>query len=382
MHIYFYLKHFSFRGSPFSEGVTKAVHGLACGLVHHGQSVTIVGEGPESGVRMSEYSYEIRVFPADHTHPSFKLSPALIEFLSTDINPTDRVVLNGIFHRSVYSISKVLKRQNIPYIIAPHDPYHPAIFQKNKLIKTVYWHLKEARMLRSAAAVQILDPRHAQWLQKRGIRRPTIALPNGFESHDVIPEMDLIWQTNPIPTLYFLGRLDSYNKGLDLLLEAIAQMTQAVPPIPLQLTIQGPDWGDRATLKAQVIKLEIEKYVTFLDPDYTARSAELAMKYDIFCVPSRFEGFSLSALEAMLAARVVLISSVAGLAPHVELSGCGLTIEPTIEGIRSGILALLKRREQWPSMGRSGRKYALTHLRWETIAAEALPFYRSLSSLS
>jgi glycosyltransferase involved in cell wall biosynthesis len=378
MHIYFYLKHFPLRDAPFSEGVTKAVHGLACGLIHHGQSVTVIGEGPESGVRMSEYGYEIRVYPADDTHPRFNLSPALVEFLSTHVTPIDRVILNGIFHRSVYSVSKVLKRQNIPYIIAPHDPYHPAIFQKNKLIKTVYWHLKESRMLRSAAAVQLLDSRHAQWLQKRGIKSRTIALPNGFESQDVIPESHLTWPTNTIPTLYFLGRLDTYNKGLDLLLEAIAQITQSVPPIPLQLTIQGPDWGDRATLKAQMVKLGIEKYVTFLDPDFTARSAELAMQYDIFCVPSRFEGFSLSALEAMLAARVVLISSVAGLAPHVELSGCGLTIEPTVEGIRSGILALLQRRDRWHSMGRSGREYALTHLRWESIAAKALPFYRSL----
>ena len=327
---------------------------------------------------MSQYGYEIRVYPANHTHPSFRLSSALVAFLTENVTPTDRVILNGIFHRSVYSVSKVLKRQNSPYIVAPHDPYHPAIFQKNKVLKTVYWHLKEARMLRSAAAVQILDMRHAQWLQKRGIDTPTIALPNGFESQDVIPEKSLAWQTNSIPTLYFLGRLDAYNKGLDLLLEAIAQIKQMVPPIPLQLILQGPDWGDRAALKAQMVKLGIESLVTFLEPDFTARSAELAMQYDVFCIPSRFEGFSLSALEAMLAARVVLISTVAGLAPHVELSECGLTIEPTVEGIRSGILALLQRREQWIAMGRSGREYALTHLRWESIAAKALPFYRSL----
>ena len=378
MHIYFYLKHFPLHAAPFSEGVTKAVHGLACGLIHHGQSVTIVGEGPESGVRVSDYGYEIRVYPADHTHPSFKLSSALVTFLTKNVKPTDRVILNGIFHRSVYAVSKVLKRQTIPYIVAPHDPYHPAIFQKNKALKTLYWHLKESRMLRSAAAIQILDTRHAQWLQKRGIKTPIIALPNGFELQDVIPERNLTWPTNSIPTLYFLGRLDAYNKGLDLLLDAIAQLKQIVPPIPLKLVLQGPDWGDRETLKAQTVKLGIEEYVTFLDPDFTARSAELAMQYDVFCIPSRFEGFSLSALEAMLAARVVLISTVAGLAPHVELSGCGLTIEPTVEGIRSGILALLQRRDQWHTMGRSGREYALTHLRWESIAAEALPFYRSL----
>ena len=382
MHIYFYLKHFPLYDAPFSEGVTKAVHGLACGLIHHGQWVTILGEGPESGVRVSDYGYEIRVYPADNTHPSFRLSSALIKFLTTNVKPIDRVILNGIFHRSVYSISKVLNRQNIPYIVAPHDPYHPAIFQKNKALKTIYWHLKESRLLRSAAAIQILDSRHAQWLQKRGINTPTIALPNGFESQDIIPEENLTWPTNPIPTLYFLGRLDAYNKGLDLLLEAIAQIKQMLPPIPLKLVLQGPDWGDREILKAQTVKLGIEDCVTFLDSDFTARSAELAMQYDLFCIPSRFEGFSLSALEAMLAARVILISTVAGLTPHVEISGCGLTIEPTVEGIRSGILTLLQRREQWPEMGRSGREYALTHLRWESIAAEALPFYRSLGECS
>ncbi len=382
MTIHFYLKHFPLHASPFSEGVTKAVHGLSSGLVAQGRSVTILGEGPESGVRKSEYGYEIRVFPATNTHASFQIAPELTTFLATSLTSTDRVILNGIFHRSVYTVSTQLKRLGIPYVVAPHDPYHPAIFQKNKLIKSVYWHLKEAPMLRSAAAVQILDARHAQWLQKRGINTPTIALPNGFESQDVIPEELLTWQTNPIPTLYFLGRLDAYNKGLDLLLEAIAQIKQIVPPIPLKLVLQGPDWGDRETLKAQTVKLGIEEYVTFLDPDFTARSAELAMQYDVFCIPSRFEGFSLSALEAMLAARVILISTVAGLAPHVEISGCGLTIEPTVEGIRSGILALLQRREQWFAMGRSGREYALTHLRWESIAAQALPFYRSLGECS
>ena len=381
MILYFYLKHFPLHASPLSEGVTKAVHGLACGLIAHGQRVTIVGEGPESGARTSKYGYEIRVFPAANTHATFRIAPELVTFLETTLSPDDRVVLNGIFHRSVYSVAKQLKRLGIPYIVAPHDPYHPAIFQKNKLIKTIYWHLKEARMLRSAAAVQIYDTRHAEWLQKRGIQIPTIVLPNGFEPSDIIPEETLVWHGYPthrsIPNLYFLGRFDSYNKGLDLLLEAIAQI---IPHHPLRLTLQGPEWGDRAQLEAQAIRLGLQDHVTFLDPDYAIAPSYLAMEYDIFCVPSRFEGFSLSALEAMLAARVVLISAVAGLAPHVETSGGGLTVDPTVYGIRSGILDLLKRPDQWKSMGLAGRTYALQHLRWESIAAEAIPFYQQLGT--
>ena len=42
------------------------------------------------------------------------------------------------------------------------------------------------------------------------------------------------------------------------------------------------------------------------------------MRHDLFVLPSRFEGFGLSALEAMLAARPVLVSDVAGLAPHIR----------------------------------------------------------------
>ncbi len=375
MQIYFYLKHFPLQDLPFSEGVTKAVHGLACGLITQGQSVIILGEGPTSGVRQSEYGYEIRVFPAANTHPSFKISPELATFLATQVNPNDRVILNGIFHRSVYAVSKQLKRFGIPYIVAPHDPYHPAIFQKNKLVKTVYWHLKEARMLRSAAGIQVLDDRHIQWLTKRGIQTPAIALPNGFEPQDVMPEMRLVWQIHEIPQLYFLGRLDAYNKGLDLLLESVADL---VRERPLHLTLQGPDWGDRALLISQVERLGIQKYVTFLEPDFGARSAELAMGYDLFCVPSRFEGFSLSALEAMLAGRVVLISTVAGLAPHIEACGAGTVVEPTVAGIRSGLLSLLDRRDEWQTLGRVGRAYALGSLRWEAIAEAALAFYREI----
>ncbi len=227
-------------------------------------------------------------------------------------------------------------------------------------------------MFRSAAGIQVLDDRHIQWLTKRGIRTPAIALPNGFEPQDVMAENELVWPTHEIPQLYFLGRLDAYNKGLDLLLEAVAELLRERP---LHLTLQGPDWGDRAALVAQVERLGIQQSVTFLEADFTARSAALAMQYDVFCVPSRFEGFSLSALEAMLAGRVVLISTVAGLMPHVQASGAGIGVEPTVAAIRSGILDLLGRRDQWESMGRLGRDYALQHLRWESIAAQAMLFY-------
>ncbi len=374
MRFFFYLKHFPLHDSPCTEGVAKAVHGLATGLVALGQSVTVLGEGPASGTRKSDVGYDICIFPAANTHPSMTLSPDLVAYVKTQIQQDDRVILNGIFHRSVAAFARLLKRQAIPYIVAPHDPYHPAIFQRNKLLKTVYWFLQEAPMLRSAWAVQILDERHQQYLRNRGIKTRTIALPNGFDAADVVAQSSLEWRSSGVPKIYFLGRFDAYNKGLDLLVAAIAQILKEHP---VQLTLQGPEWGDRDALKDQVKQLGIDAQVTFLEPDYQSSPAELAMQYDIFTVPSRFEGFSLSALEAMLAGRVIVISEVAGLAPHIEASASGRVVQPTVDSIVSALRQLLECRDRWSEMGQSGRNYALKVLQWENIAQSALTFYQN-----
>jgi glycosyltransferase involved in cell wall biosynthesis len=372
MRLFFYLKHFPLYDSPCEEGVSKAVHGLATGLAAIGQSVTILGEGPIAGRRRSEFGYDICVFPAPNTHPSVRLSPDLLAYVKMTMGSDDRVILNGIFHRSVAVFARVLKQRSIPYIVAPHDPYHPAIFQRNKLLKTIYWFLQEAPLLRSAWAVQILDDRHQQYLRDRGIQTPTIALPNGFDVADVVPESSLEWRSDGLPRIYFLGRFDTYNKGLDLLVMTIAELLKTQP---LQLTLQGPEWGDRETLRSQVQELGIQEHVTFLEPDYECCPAELTMQHDIFCVPSRFEGFSLSALEAMLGGRVIVISEVAGLAPHVEASGSGKVVQPTIESIVLALSELLSCRDRWPEMGKAGRDYVLKTLKWETIAQSAALAY-------
>jgi glycosyltransferase involved in cell wall biosynthesis len=146
-----------------------------------------------------------------------------------------------------------------------------------------------------------------------------------------------------------------------------------------QLTLQGPDWGDRPKLEKQTSKLAISDRVTFLEPNYQVSPSALIANYDIFCIPSRFEGFSLSALEAMLAGRVIVVSEIAGIAPHVQASGCGVVVKPEANAISAGFQELLQRRSEWKTMGLQGREYVLEKLDWQNIAAQALEQYQRLS---
>lgn len=376
MQIYLYLKHFPPNGKDLNEGTSKAVHGLASGLVTGGANVRVLCEGAqEGGIFETKDGYEILSFPSKDTRPSFNISKELKRYILAS-SKQSLFILNGIFHKSVYVLSRLLKKNSLPYILAPHDPYHPTIFRKNLYLKWPYWHLIEKRMLRQAAAVQILDQRHSKWLRKLNIKTPVIEVPNGFSPADASEVSTLSWNFTKEPRFLFLGRLDAYNKGLDVLLQAFSKLIEKNQK--WTLTLQGPDWGDRQSLEQLAHQLGIDKNVIFLEPDYQLSPPAIIANYDIFCITSRFEGFSLSALEAMLAGRVLLVSEIAGITPHVKASGCGVIVQPTPESVQLGVINLMQKRSMWKEMGLKGQRYALDNLHWNSIASHALKNYRDL----
>lgn len=378
MKIHLYLPEFPPLGDRLTSGMIKAVHGLAAGLARCGGDVVVLCEGAQTSSLKTRFGYDIRCF--DYGNGGVGTGGERIESYIDRCTDPGIFVLNGVFNPHVNRVSRALRRNNFPYVLAPHDPYHKSIFATNWHLKWPYWYLRERPMLRAAKAVQVLDIRHAEWLRNLKIRTPVFEVTNGYAPEDVLPESGLTWRTSGAPRLLYLGRIDSHNKGLDLLLDAFGDV---IDRADLRLTLQGPDWGDRAAMQNRAARLGLdETHVQFVEPDFNKPSAVIAAEHDIFCLPSRFEGFGLSALEAILAGRVLMVSDIAGIAPHVRASGCGVVVSPDVKGIKTGLFELLAKRHRWKEMGMSGRAYVLKHLRWERIATEAIEKYRSLLSNS
>lgn len=376
MRLCLYLKHFPLQGEPLKVGTNKAVHGLASGLVANGADVSVLCEGEQDGRNVAEAGYEILCFRNSARYRTFRVAPGLKAYFEDPVNADCLVVLNGIFHPSLYSLSRILIRRGVPYVVAPHGPYHPTLFQKNAYLKWPYWYLVERQLLNQARAIQLLDSRHALWSRRLGVDRPVIEAPNGFSPADVVPESRLGWRARGPVRLLYWGRLDVHTKGLDILLQAYALLKTTEEAM---LTVQGPDWtGQQGAVEEMVEKLHDPEHVSLLPPEFDTPAPLMMNQHDIVCLPSRFEGFGLAALEAMLAGRVVVVSDGAGIAPHVAASGCGIVVEPEPEAVRDGVLELLLRRPEWPEMGLAGRRYALQHLHWNTIAGGALEQYRRL----
>jgi glycosyltransferase involved in cell wall biosynthesis len=376
MQVMLYLKHFPPTG-PVNDGTSTAVDGLASGLAENGARVTVLCEGPARKSVRNGRGYDVECFANPKPFRTFALSPELERYVAERTASRRSVCLiNGMFNPPVYSMGRCLRRHSVPYVMVPHDPYDPVVFRRNPHLKWPYWYLFERRLLRQARAVQVMDERHGAWLPGLGVDTRVIHAENGIAPASVPPERELKWRPMDEPArLMFLGRIDAYNKGLDVLLDAFGQVSLQAD---VRLTVQGPDWGDLARLEKRAAGGAGAAWVTFRPPDYQRASPRIIADHDVFCLPSRFEGFGLAALEAMLAGRVLLVSERAGIARHIRTSECGVTVEPTVAGVAKGLCALLRRRAEWREMGLAGRGYALANLQWKSIAAGALAEYERL----
>lgn len=150
-----------------------------------------------------------------------------------------------------------------------------------------------------------------------------------------------------------VGRLRE-EKGLFKLLQSMKQVIKDVPNAVLLVVGDGPD---RAYLEQSAIRLGVSDHVLWLgqkDPDEVF---ELYGIMDLVVVPSLFEGFSLTAAEAMAAGRPVVASKVDGLIEVVQNGLTGLLVRPgDSEALGQGIIELLLNPEKAASMSNMGRK--------------------------
>ena len=194
------------------------------------------------------------------------------------------------------------RKLDVPVIVAERtDPRYQEIGR-------VWSYLRERLYPRAAAlVVQTNGVRDAMRPLMTG--RPVYVVPNlvdaeGSEEGDkahlpVQPEEDLTKKSPaPLPApdrkrVVGLGRL-THEKGFDLLVRAFAETAQRRPRWDLVIYGEGPDRGE---LEKLAERLEVAGRV-FLpgwtdDPNAALKSA------DLFVLPSRYEGFPNSLLEAM-----------------------------------------------------------------------------------
>lgn len=233
-------------------------------------------------------------------------------------------------------------------VITPHaDPGQPT------LAKRAFDRFIPRMTLRRAERVIALTPREAVLLASWGVPAERIAvIPNGVDGREFDAPKDRGRREGV--TVLFAGRCYPRQKGLEVLMQAMA----LVPRERLvHLRIVGEDWGGYSVVANLTEKLGLQDRVTLVGrlarPDLV-REFTLA---DLFVLPSLFDSFPITILEAMAAELPVVATRVGGVPDVVEDGRTGLLVDPgDAAGLARALEMLAADESLRRDLGRRGRE--------------------------
>ncbi|MCY3736603.1 MAG: glycosyltransferase family 4 protein [Gemmatimonadaceae bacterium] len=179
--------------------------------------------------------------------------------------------------------------------------------------------------------------------------------------------------------LYF-GRLDTYTKGLDLLLEAFGRVASQERGI--RLVVAGRGTPERvAELRELARRAGVEERVELIGPVSAEEKTQLFRRSLFNVAPSRYEGWCIAAVEASAAGKAVVGTRIPGLVDAVRDGETGLLAEAEdVEGIAGAMLRLLREPGLRAQLGAAGRGWA-QRFRWDRIADEQERVYEGVAAV-
>ncbi len=165
--------------------------------------------------------------------------------------------------------------------------------------------------------------------------------------------------------IFSAGRI-VYQKGLDLGLRALAQLTE----LDWYWHIAG-DGPQMAHLKLLAQELGIQERVTFLGWQSQDDLTKCYHQANLFLFPSRHEGMPNAVLEAMASGLPVVATRIAGNEELVVDGETGVLVDPEdIDSLRDGLGPLLSNADQRQRMGHASRLRVEQEYSWESVARQ------------
>ena len=174
--------------------------------------------------------------------------------------------------------------------------------------------------------------------------------------------------------ILFIGRIDVFHKGLDLLLLAYKKAERHIND-DLYIIGSGPT-EDVKKLKFLVDKYKLNKRVKLLTKQLGSKKDAYFKNAKFTIFPSRFEGQSLSVLESMALAKSFICFDI----PEVNWLGektC-LKVKPfSVNQLAAKIILLSKNRALRRLLGTNGRKQARAYT-WDKTARQYEDFLAAI----
>ncbi|MBT3485055.1 MAG: glycosyltransferase [Desulfobacula sp.] len=300
-----------------ANGVNKVVHSLSCWLHNKGIKTEVWGITTTPFATTPDRPYPLKLFKAN-----------MLSFLPPKelINKMEKLSKDTIIHFHgvlipVFSKIAILSIQlGLPYVITPHSALSHQALQRRSWRKKFYIKLFEKSHLIRSARVQALADNEALDIKKLAYESSITIIPNGIDLPKKSATKEKIYyQTDP-PIFGYVGRIEQYQKGLDILLEGFVIYRNNKGIGRLVIVGNGPDmeW-----MKKKIKYFGLEQSVSVTGPLFNKDLQDIRDTITTVVHPSRWEGIAMALLESFAMGIPAIVSYGTNLADIVSQYNAG-----------------------------------------------------------
>ena len=290
--------------------------------------------------------------------------------LPEPFNNPDLIVVELFYNMTLSNFRKELVSGKIPYIIIPRGELTKQAQERKKLKKYLANLLLCRKYARKALAIQYLTDQEYResgddWNHNH------IEIPNGIN----IPKRIKTEFCKDGIKCVSIGRIEPYQKGLDLLIDACAKKKKELLEAKCIFAICGPDLeGSLVSLKERVQQLGLDNIICFHDGVYGAEKENLLMSADVFMMTSSFEGHPMALIEALSYGLPCIATTGSNMRKKIEDKKAGWGADNSIDSIAMAIMDMLSSKDLFKQTGLMARELSERYS-WDVIAKESHELY-------
>lgn len=302
------------------------------------------------------------------------VAPFLVDELPHPFGKPDLVIFHELYRPAYLEIAKNLIANKIAYIIVPHGEMSASAQKKKWLKKKVANLLLFNFFIRNAIAIQYLSQYeldNTKFNQKKIIETNGISIPVNMKKEFLKCGMKFV----------YIGRLDVYHKGLDLMLTAIGRIKEFLLENKCQFYIFGPDCKGRYSQVEKLIQdNNIHELVELNHEILGQKKEDILLESDCFIQTSRFEGMPMGILEAMSYGIPCLVTEGTTVSNIVRENDAGWSGATSIDSIAVMLKQAIEEKNTLVTKSKNARRIIEENFRWDIVAKLAIEQYKLLVS--
>jgi len=357
-----------------ANGVDKTVYYLTRELAAIGNDVHLISATEKEVIPIEGVTIH-KVAPFTPTLWCSREVSKLIKALEPDFGH-----LHSAYVPENIAVARYFRKLEVPYVVTPNGNCSRSLMKRKPWIKGPYKMILERPYLNQAAFIHSVGDETE--IKHYGVKVPILEALNGID----LTTLPQGIEKKPVSTIVpafsdrfvfvFVGRLDIEQKGLDLLIEAVALLKkEGLKPGVL---LVGPCWkGSRVRIEAMIQDAGVKDCFHLQGPAYGEEKFEMVVAGGAFIHASRWEGLPFSVVEAMAMNQLCVVTPAADPAGRIAAKKAGVNCDLSAEGIAKGMRqAMSLKPEERNDLIANSAEIVRSDMDWSHIARRVSDGYR------